>query len=192
MPGFLSCSRAVSACSTSAAVAFAGGLLFACNAESPKPVAQAAAAQQPKWMTEEPKRVEPSPAVKALLKDDPDLEKKLTPDEVKMALAAAQYEAPPPEPAAIPRMPGETEWSQLEKRAADKLAAQKRRLENTIVWVGPDGYYHAQMCEALYAYIYDQRLNIMRKSFFGRNVTLGSAVASQTPRHADCAAPSAQ
>lgn len=169
-------------------IAFIVALAVACSQE--RPVAKQAAATQPKWMREEPKKTEPSPEVKALMKDDPDLKKQLTPAEVKMALAAAQYTEAPAPPAEYIGTAGEGEWSKMEKDSADKLAAYKRRMENTIVYAGPDGMYHTQSCTSLYSDAYDQRLGVMRKVFNGRNITLGTASSSQMPRHAECAAPS--
>ena len=90
------------------------------------PVNLATATPQPKWMTEQPTTtVEPSPQVKALLKDDPDI-RELSEAEIKAALAAAQGSSPRPSPVGAARGPD----GDLSKLESEQKSHNLKRIEN--------------------------------------------------------------
>lgn len=144
----------------------------------------------------EPQRTaEATPAVKALLEKDPDLEVTISRDEVRAALelAKANETVPPAEPALTPAgAPAKDgEWSRLEQQKKEKLDAHKQRLESTMVMTGPDGAYHTAGCEVLYSYIMLKDGTVQRV-YTARQVTLAHASQSGMSRHAACGAPTAE
>lgn len=165
-------------------------LIGACADRSSSGTNQASSATPPpKWMTEEPTTtVEPSPEVKALLKEDPDI-RDLSEAEIKAALAAAQSSAPPP-PSSGPRVAPTGEWSKLESEQKSQLDAHRKRLEGTIVERGRDGAYHSGGCPTLYSEVFDERTRTVRRVKTSTPVTLANAANQGLTRHAECAAPS--
>ena len=169
----------------------AAALLFACSADEPRQVAQSSA-NPPKWMREEPKKVEASPAVKALVaSEDPDLNKKLTEAEVRAALAAAQRDAPAPPPAAPSlNVPSSGEWEKLTQEQKRRDDAHKLLLRTT-VYGAIDSQYHNRGCERLFRLVVDEG-GLARPQYVGFQLTLGSAVERGLTRHSGCGAPSAE
>ena len=159
-------------------------------APEPQPLAQtprrapAVAAQKP---------VVISPAVAALMAPDPDLDKKMTPEEVKATLAAAQSQAPSTAPV-IPALTlayGKSEWNKLEDEKAAKKAAYEQRLTGTYVFSDRDGRYHTGGCSALYENMIDRfSRQILSRRFIGNQITLAYAKSSGLGRHDACGAPS--
>jgi hypothetical protein len=171
------------------------------RATKPATSTQATAAQTT-TATPAPRSVEPSPAVKALLADDPDLDARMSEDEVRATLEAARNAAPPPPPPERSRSGDSAreaassggdagEWGRLEKQQKARLDAYRERLESTIVHASRDGSYHAGGCERLYDYVMLQD-QTLRRVYAGRQITLAGAVAAGLPRHAACGAPSAE
>src|SRR5436853_3819879 len=133
-------------------IAVAVALLLSC-AKTETPPAKAANPTRPTPVVMS-KQV--SPAVTALLKPDPDLDRKMTPEEIKAALAAAQQSAPaPPVTASLPQR-GSGEWQRLEAEQKAKSDEYERRLASTTVYVGPDGRYHNASCPMLTEYVFDR------------------------------------
>jgi hypothetical protein len=143
-------------------------------------------------VTSTEKTVKVSPAVTALLKPDPDLDKKMTPEEIRAALAAAQQSAaPPPVTAPIPAH-GSGEWQKLEAEQKAKSDEYERRLASTVVYIGPDGRYHNAGCPTLTVMVFDPIGRVIQERFVGRQTTLASARDQHLPPHAECGAPSYQ
>ena len=174
-------------------VVMLAAVLVACGAERPRQAARTPPDSQPKWMREAPRKVEPSPAVKALAAaEDPDIKKQLTEAEVRAALAAAQRGAPPPPPPAPSlSVPSSGEWEKLSQ-------AQKRRddayklLLRTVVYGAPgESQYHNRACERLFRTVVDEG-GLARPQYTGFQLTLGSAVERGLSQHAGCGAPSAE
>ena len=133
-----------------------------------------------------------SPAVAGLLKPDPDLDKKMTADEIKATLAAAQRSTPaPPAIAPLPER-GDGEWQKLESDQKAKLDEYERRLATTTVYIGPDGMYHNASCPLLMRPMMDGMGRITETRFVGRQTTLASARDQHLSPHAECGAPSYQ
>ncbi len=172
----------------SAAVAVA--LMLSCAQSEPS---RAAAKPKRPVVTSTPeKAVQVSPAVAALLKPDPDLDRKMTPDEVKATLAAAQRSAPTPAITAPLPPRGSGEWQKLESEQKAKSDEYERRLASTTVYVGPDGRYHNAGCLTLTENVFDRMGRVMQTRFVGRQTTLASARDQHLSPHAECGAPSYQ
>ena len=133
--------------------------------------------------------VQVSPAVAALLKPDPDLDRKMTPEEIKAALAAARSSSPPPAIAPMPSR-GTGEWQKLESEQKSKSDEFERRLASTTVYVGPDGRYHNAGCPVLIENVFDRMGRVIQERFVGRQTTLASARDQHLSPHAECSAPS--
>jgi hypothetical protein len=142
--------------------------------------------------TSEKAAAQVSPAVAALLKPDPDLDKKVTADEIKATLAAAQRSAPaPPAVAPLPGR-GDGQWQKLESDQKTKLDEYERRLATTTVYIGPDGMYHNADCPLLTRPIMDGMGRILEMRFLGRQTTLAYARDQHLSPHTECGAPSYQ
>lgn len=167
-------------------------LMFGCA----KPQSPRAAKPHPKQppaatsTSERPAQV--SPAVTALLKPDPDLDKTMTEEEIKATLAAAQRSTPVPP--AMARLPGrgDGQWQKLESDQKAKLDEYERRLATTIVYIGPDGMYHNAGCPLLTRPTMDRMGRIIGTQFVGRSTTLAYARDQHLSPHSDCGAPSYQ
>lgn len=134
-----------------------------------------------------------SPAVAALLAPDPDLDKKLTPDEVKAALAAAQSQPPPAGPAvaSLTVNRNKNDWDNLQDAKDAKKAAYEQRLASTYVFTAPDGKYHTGGCAAMYENVIDRGTGqVVSRRFVGNQITLAYAKSSGLGRHDACGAPS--
>ena len=142
-------------------------------------------------VTSTEKTVQVSPAVNALLKPDPDLDRKMTPEEIKAALAAARSSSPPPAIAPLPAR-GSGEWQKLEAEQKAKSDEYERRLASTTVYVGPDGRYHTGGCPVLIENVFDRMSRVIQERFVGRQTTLASARDQRLSPHAECGAPSYQ
>ncbi|HUP47238.1 MAG TPA: hypothetical protein VNA04_00460 [Thermoanaerobaculia bacterium] len=166
------------------AVGIALMLVIGCTETSTPPVTRASAVQQPKWMVEEPTTtVEPSAAVKALLRDDPDV-RDLTPEEVKAALAAAQTQ-----PAGGPALVEGAERSQLEKENAEREAARQVRLRASVMVAPGDSRYHAAGCGSLT--VVEDAGGQTRRVYVGSAITLQAALDREMSPHSECGAPAA-
>jgi hypothetical protein len=165
-------------------------LMFGC-VRSETPRATAAQPKRPVVTSTADKAVQLSPAVTALLKPDPDVDRKITPEEIKAALAAAQSSSPPPAIAPLPAH-GSGEWQKLEAEQKAKSDEYERRLASTTVYVGPDGRYHTAGCPVLIENVFDPMRRIMQTRFVGRQTTLASARDQHLSPHAECGAPSYQ
>jgi hypothetical protein len=155
-----------------------------------KPQSPPAAKPNPKHSP--PAATQVSPAVTALLKPDPDLEKKMTAEEIKATLAAAQRSAPaPPAMETLPER-GDGEWQKLESDQKAKLDEYERRLATTTVYIGPDGMYHNAGCPLLTRPMMDRMGRIIEMQFVGRQTTLAYARDQHLSPHAQCGAPSYQ
>jgi hypothetical protein len=137
------------------------------------------------------KAVQVSPAVTALLKPDPDLDQKMTPEEIKAALAAARSSSPPPAIAPLPAR-GSGEWQKLEAEQKAKSDEYERRLASTTVYIGPDGRYHTAGCPVLIENVFDPMTRVVQTRFVGRQTTLAYARDQHLSPHAECGAPSYQ
>ena len=136
------------------------------------------------------KAVAISPQVQALLKPDPDLDRKLSPEEVRATLAAAQTQ-PPPNRVAPPSAPtGESDWKKAENDVDAKRAAYEARLRSITVYLGPDGMYHNGNCSSLFVRQYDRNGFLMRLDFVGQAWTLLHARDAHLTAHGQCGAPS--
>lgn len=165
-------------------------LLCAC-ANPPAQEQTAKPLRKPAAIVEKPATI--SPAVAALMAPDPDLDKKMTPDEVKAALAAAQsHEAPTAPTIAVLSVPsGKNDWDKLQDDRDAKKAAYEQRLKGTYVFSAPDGHYHTGGCAALYENILDRSTGqIVTRRFIGNQITLAYAKSSGLGRHDACGAPS--
>jgi hypothetical protein len=158
-----------------------------------------AQSETPRAMAPKPKRPAPvvtstqvSPAVAALLKPDPDLDRKMTPEEIKAALAAAQRSAPAPATTAPLPGRGTGEWQKLEADQKAKSDEYERRLASTTVYIGPDGRYHNAGCPMLTEMVFDRMGRVIQERFVGRQTTLASARDQHLSPHAECGAPSYQ
>jgi hypothetical protein len=161
-------------------------LMFGCA----KPQSPPAAKPNPKHSP--PAATQVSPAVTALLKPDPDLDKKMTAEEIKATLAAAQRSTPaPPAIAPLPER-GDGEWQKLESDQKAKLDEYERRLATTTVYIGPDGMYHNAGCPLLTRPMMDRMGRIIEMQFVGRQTTLAYARDQHLSPHAECGAPSYQ
>ena len=161
-------------------------LMFGCA----KPQSPRAAKPNPKQLP--PAATQVSPAVTALLKPDPDLDKKMTADEIRATLAAAQRSAPvPPAIAPLPGR-GDGQWQKLESDQKAKLDEYERRLATTTVYIGPDGMYHNAGCPLLTQPVMDRMGRIIETRFVGRQTTLAYARDQHLSPHAECGAPSYQ
>src|SRR5439155_8068762 len=127
-------------------------LIFAA-CSSPEPAAPAHRPAPRLAKTETPATA--SPAVIALLKPDPDVDGKLTKEQVKATLEAAQQQTPPPPLSSDVPVTDSGAWSKLESDQKAKLEAYRQRLAQTIVFIGPDGRYHTRSCPTLLEKMYD-------------------------------------
>ena len=161
-------------------------LMFGCA----EPQSPPAAKPNPKHSP--PAATQVSPAVTALLKPDPDLDKKMTAEEIKATLAAAQRSAPAPP--AMETLPGrgDGQWQKLESDQKAKLDEYERRLATTTVYIGPDGMYHNAGCPLLTRPTMDRMGRIIETRFVGRQTTLASARDQHLSPHTECGAPSYQ
>jgi len=161
-------------------------LMFGCGEPNSPRVPKANPKHSP------PAATQVSPAVTALLKPDPDLDKKMTAEEIKATLAAAQRSAPAL-PAMAPRPgPGDGQWQKLESDQKAKLDEYERRLATTTVYIGPDGMYHNADCPLLTRPIMDGMGRVLEMRFVGRQTTLAYARDQHLSPHTDCGAPSYQ
>ena len=161
-------------------------LMFGCaEPQSPR-------AAKPNPKKSPPAATQGSPAVNALLKPDPDLDKKMTAEEIKATLAAAQRSAPAPP--AMETLPGrgDGEWQKLESDQKAKLDEYERRLATTTVYIGPDGMYHNADCPLLTRPMMDGMGHVLEMRFVGRQTTLAYARDQHLSPHTDCGAPSYQ
>jgi hypothetical protein len=162
-------------------------LMFGCVEQKSPPAAKANPKHSPPAAA-----AQVSPAVTALLKPDPDLDKKMTADEIKATLAAAQRSAPaPPAMAPLPGR-GDGQWQKLESDQKAKLDEYERRLASTTVYIGPDGMYHNGSCPLLMRPMMNGMGRITETRFVGRQTTLASARDQHLSPHAECGAPSYQ
>ncbi|HEX9160859.1 MAG TPA: hypothetical protein VF980_04060 [Thermoanaerobaculia bacterium] len=141
-------------------------------------------------MTEQPQKpAAASPAVKQLLKDDPDLTRKLTPEEVQAALEAARS-APQPHPADQPALTSsDSEWRRLEADQQAREQAYRERLEQTTVYVVPgDDHYHSAGCDLLYG-VYFVGGMLGERRFIGTPINLATAKERGLQPHRACGAP---
>jgi hypothetical protein len=161
-------------------------LMFGCiEPQSPR-------AAKPNPKQSPPAAAQVSPAVTALLKPDPDLDKKMTAEEIKATLAAAQRSAPaPPATASLPGR-GDGQWQKLESDQKAKLDEYERRLATTTVYIGPDGMYHNASCPLLTQPTMDPMGRIIGTRFVGRQTTLAYARDQHLSPHPECGAPSYQ
>ena len=168
-------------------------LLFAtCSGDPPpRPPATSRVTAAPA----EERKTEPSPAVRELLEDDPDLQVTITREEAQATLEAARSGAPPPPSSPLQSEPDATgrsgQWQRLEEEQKQKLVAHRERMETTIVQAGPDGAYHSSACEVLYQWIM-QPDKTLQRVYLGRAVTLAHASDSGMRPHSACGAPSAE
>src|SRR5438128_4518621 len=167
-------------------------LMFGCG--EPKSAGKASPKHSPPaaTSTSEKAAAQVSSAVAALLKPDPDLDKKMTADEIKATLAAAQRSAKsPPAIAALPGR-GDGQWQKLESDQKAKLDEYEHRLATTTVYIGPDGMYHNASCPLLMQPFMDRMGRIIETRFVGRQTTLAYARDQRLSPHAECGAPSYQ
>ena len=163
-------------------------LMFGCA----EPQSPRAANAKTKHSPAEKAAAQVSPAVAALLKPDPDLDKKMTADEIKATLAAAQRSAPaPPAMAPLPGR-GDGQWQKLESDQKAKSDEYERRLAATTVYIGPDGMYHNGGCALLTEQMIDRMGRVIQTRFVGRQTTLAYARDQHLSPHAECGAPTYQ
>jgi len=136
------------------------------------------------------KTVAISPQVQALLKPDPDIDRKLSPEEVRAMLAAAQTQPLPKGVASPPALADKSDWKKSEDAADAKRAAWEARLRATTVYLGPDGMYHNGNCSSLFVRQYNRNGFLMRLDFVGQASTLLSARDAHLNAHGQCGAPS--
>lgn len=154
---------------------------------SPKPAVTGPPKPQPKNAT----TATISPAVRALLKPDPDLDAKLTKEQIKATLEAAQQKTQLPPPSSDVPVTDSGAWSKLESDQKAKLDAYRQRLAQTIVFIGPDGRYHTRSCPTLLEKMYDPQTGlVVDYRFIGRQTTLANAADQHLAPHAECGAPS--
>ena len=164
--------------------AVAIAILAGCSKPAPAPARPATTTTAPE------KTVTISPEVQALLKPDPDLDRKISPGEVKATLAAAQGQNPPATAAPL-APPGEkSDWKKAEESADAKRAAYEARLRATTVYLGSDGMYHTSNCPSLYVRQYDTNGFLQRVDFIGQASNLLHARDAQLRAHAQCGPPS--
>ena len=176
-----------------AILAAAGYFLWQMIDSSPQQTSYAANEPRPKWMTETaPATIEPSPQVKALLEEDPDV-RELSKEEIGAALAAAQRAAAHPEPSQPDRPSGTSsgEWARLEKEQKQKMDAHREKLASTYVEAGRDGYYHSGNCPSTWTEVVDPRTGILHRVKTSSPATLASAIDQRLARHEACGAPDA-
>jgi len=161
-------------------------LMFGCA----EPQSPRAAKPNPKQSP--PAATQVSPAVTALLKPDPDLDKKMTADEIKATLDAARRSSPAPSATAPVQGRGDGQWQKLESDQKAKLDEYERRLATTTVYIGPDGMYHNADCPLLTRPIMDGMGRVLEMRFVGRQTTLAYARDQHLSPHTDCGAPSYQ
>jgi hypothetical protein len=174
-------------------------LLAACAVEERPQQSSAAAAVTQTTTTAEPpaREVKPSPEVLALLKPDPDLDVKMTEEQVRTALAAAANTDVLEKPLPAPNVTGAAgdEWRRLEDKQSERNRDYRRRLESTTVYMGPDRAYHASGCPLLTIneeVILSNGVRTIRSRFIGTATTLAGVQAQRVSPHNACSPPAVQ
>src|SRR5260370_12227111 len=121
---------------------FLAAAAFVSLAACSQPKEAATPARAVTTTTSAEKTVTISPQVQALLKPDPDLDRKLSPEEVRATLAAARPQGKPLATAPPSAPADESDWKKAEDTAAAKRAAYEARLRSTTVYIGPDRMDH--------------------------------------------------